>query len=78
MGLVETPGRLPARADGRRATPVMASTRAAKRHSGLEARPQPARYRATRNFQNANMVMRSNSQPCRHRLMFVVPYVRGW
>ena len=31
-----------------------------------------------RNFQKANAVIRKSSQPCRQRLMLVVPYVRGW
>ena len=32
----------------------------------------------TRNFQNANAVMRRSRSPWRKRLMFVSPYVRAW
>ena len=33
---------------------------------------------ATLNFQNAKSVIWRSSTPCRQRLMFVSPYVRGW
>src|SRR5258708_21279099 len=33
---------------------------------------------AALNFHRAKNVIRSSSRPCRQRLMFVVPYARGW
>ena len=49
-----------------------------ERRSGREGCKGGRRNGWTRTFQNANAVIRRSSQPCRHWLMFVVPYVRGW